>query len=138
MKDWFNGLTRQQAGVLGGVAGYAIGVVTGPLLRLLLAVSVLIMFGLLGRHIERRFEKRLGTFGIVAAILACTSMGPIQRWAGDLLGGIISNTSKLAFAFLGVYLILQLHEASVTGKSFWDRGSTESGRTEPDTDTKFD
>jgi hypothetical protein len=127
MKEWFNGLTRQQAGVLGGLAGYALGVVTGPFLRLLLAVGILIMFGLLGRHIERRFEKRLGAFGIVAAILACTSMGPIQRWAGDLLGGIISNTSKLAFAILGVYLILQLHDTSVTGKSFWDRGTSESG-----------
>jgi Mn2+/Fe2+ NRAMP family transporter len=134
MKEWFNGLTRQQAGVLGGVAGYALGVVTGPILRLLFAVGVLIMFGLLGRHIERRFEKRLGAFGIVAAILACTSMGPIQRWAGDLLGGIISNTSKLAFAILGVYLVLQLHETSVTGKNYWERGTTDSGRAETDPD----
>jgi Mn2+/Fe2+ NRAMP family transporter len=129
MKEWFTGLTRHQAGVLGGIAGYALGVITGPFLRLLLAVGVLIMFGLLGRHIERRFEKRLGAFGIVAAILACTSMGPIQRWAGDLLGGVIVNSSKLAFAMLGVYLILQLHQTITTGKSFWVRDNTESGNT---------
>lgn len=134
MKEWFQGLSRQQAGLIGGVTGYSLGVISGPVLRLLLALGVLILFGFLGRHIEHRFEKHLGAFGIVAAILACTSMGPIQRWVGDVLGGVISNTSKLAFAILGVYLILQLHETSLSGTSFWNRSASDSDRTDPGSD----
>ena len=117
MKEWFNGLSRQQTGVLGGFVGYSLGLIAGPVLRLLLALGVLVMFGLLGRHIERRFEKRLGAFGIVAAILACSSMGPVQSWVGVVIGGVISNTSKLTFAIIGVYLFLRLHESSASEKN---------------------
>ena len=110
VKNWFNGLTRQQAGIIGGFTGYVLGVVSGPVMKLLLAIGVLVLFGFVGRHIEKKFESRLGIVGVVAAILACTTMGPIQRWTGHLLGGIITNTSRFAFAILGVYFVLQLHD----------------------------
>lgn len=93
------------------------GVIAGPILRLLLALGVLILFGLLGRHIERRFEKRLGVFGIVAAILVCSSMGQVQSWTGDLIGGVISITSKLNLAILAVYFFLRLHKSNTPRKS---------------------
>ena len=110
IREWFNGLSRQQAGAIGGITGYIIGVLSGPILRLLLSIGVIVLFGFLGRHIEKKFESRLGFIGIIAAILACTSMGPFQKVLGNIAGPIISNTSKFAFAILGVYLILRLHD----------------------------
>jgi hypothetical protein len=110
IREWFNGLSRQQAGAIGGIAGYIIGILSGPILRLLLSIGVIVLFGFLGRHIEKKFESRLGFIGIIAAILACTSMGPFQKVLGNIAGPIISNTSKFAFAILGVYLILRLHD----------------------------
>jgi len=111
LRDWFNNLSRPQAGILGGVAGYVIGLLSGPILRLLLSVGVIILFGFLGRHLEKKFESRLGFIGVIAAILACTSMGPFQKVLGNIIGPIISNSSKFAFAILGVHLIFQVHDS---------------------------
>jgi predicted tellurium resistance membrane protein TerC len=111
VREWFTALSRQQAGAIGGVSGYIIGLISGPLLRLLLSVGVIILFGFLGRHIEKKFESRLGFIGIIAAILACTSMGPFQKILGNIFGPIISNSSKFAFAILGVHLALRMHDA---------------------------
>lgn len=60
LRDWFYNLSRPQAGILGGVAGYVIGLISGPFLRLLLSVGVIVLFGFLGRHLEKKFESRLG------------------------------------------------------------------------------
>jgi hypothetical protein len=111
LRDWFNNLSRPQAGILGGVAGYVIGLISGPILRLLLSVGVIVLFGFLGRHLEKKFESRLGLIGVIAAILACTSLGPFQKVLGNIIGPIISNSSKFAFAILGVHLIFQLHDS---------------------------
>jgi Mn2+/Fe2+ NRAMP family transporter len=110
LKEWFSNLTRNQAGVVGCITGYFLGVISGPIIRLLLALSVLVMFGFLGRHLERKFESRLGTYGVIAAILAVTSMGPVKSWMGDVLADLFVHSSRFALAILCTYFLIQLHD----------------------------
>ena len=110
MAKWFSSLSQQQAAVVGGITGYIVGTVSGPLIRLVLTVSVLILFGFMARHVEKKFESKLGMAGVVVAILACTALGPIQRLMGSVIGGILNHTSQLSFALLGVYLTMYVHQ----------------------------
>jgi hypothetical protein len=126
LREWFNNLSRPQAGILGGVAGYVIGLISGPILRLLLSVGVIVLFGFLGRHLEKKFESRLGFIGVIAAILACTSMGPFQKVFGNIIGPIISNSSKFAFAILGVHLIFQVHDSVHSPNTLHEEDGSES------------
>lgn len=110
LSGFIKDLTRNQAGLLGCAAGYVLGIISGPLFRLLFTVGILILFGLVARQVEKVFESKLGVFGIVAAILACTSMGPIQKWFGNSLGSLVNQTSKFALAIVGTYFALQIFD----------------------------
>jgi hypothetical protein len=112
MNDWMKGLSKVQAGLIGGVAGYFLGLLSGPVVRLILTLVVLVVFGIVGRSIESRFEAHLGFTGIVAAILAIASLGPIQRWMGELLGDLFTGVSRLALTIVGVYLALHVHQGA--------------------------
>ncbi len=112
MNEWFKGLTKPQVGLIGGITGYFLGLLSGPVVRLILTLVVLVAFGIVGRTIESRFEAQLGFTGIVAAILAVASLGPIQRWMGDLLGDLFTGVSRLALTVVGIYLALHLQQAS--------------------------
>lgn len=114
MTKWFSSLTQQQAAVVGGITGYIVGTVSGPLIRLVLTVAVLILFGFMARHVEKKFESRLGIAGVVVAILACTALGPIQRLMSSMIGGLLNRTSQLSFALLGVYLTMYAHQLIAT------------------------
>ena len=107
---WFSSLTQQQAAVVGGISGYIVGTVSGPLIRLVLTVAVLILFGFMARHVEKKFESKLGIAGVVVAILACTAMGPIQKLMSSMIGGLLNRTSQLSFALLGVYVTMYLQK----------------------------
>ena len=111
MTDWLRDLSRLQIGLLGGIMGFSLGLFSGPVLRLILTVLVLITFGLVGRTIESRFEAHLGLTGIVAVILLLSTLGPVQRSIGELLGSLVSGVSHLILAVVGVFLSLQLHQA---------------------------
>ena len=110
MTKWFSSLTQQQAAVVGGITGYIVGTVSGPLIRLVLTFAVLILFGFMARHVEKKFESKLGIAGVVVAILACTALGPIQHFMGSVIGGILNHTSQLSFALLGVYVTMYVHQ----------------------------
>ncbi len=125
MKSDFS-LTRQQSAIAGGVSGFIIGAVSGPIVKLVLTIGVLIIFGLIARHIERNFEARLGLTGVVVAILACTAMGPVQRFVGSILGGLLQQSSKLGFALLGIYLATWVHESMMSDAS--KNGDNENDR----------
>ena len=114
MAKWFSSLSQQQAAVVGGITGYIVGTVSGPLIRLVLTVVVLILFGFMARHVEKKFESKLGIAGVVVAILACTALGPIQRLMSSMIGGLLNRTSQLSFALLGVYLTMYVHQLIAT------------------------
>ena len=116
LRNWFKSLNRQQAGILGAVLGYIIGSVSAPIIKLFLAIGIVILFGLMGRHLESKFESKLGFTGIIAAILVCTTMGPIQQWISSLIGGVIVGASRIALTLVGGYVVLQLHSSSTSSK----------------------
>ncbi len=113
MNDRIKGLSKFQVGLVGGVAGYFLGLLSGPVMRLLFAVVILVIFGIVGRSIESRFESQLGFTGMVAAILAVASLGPIQGWMGDVLGDVFASVSRLALTIVGVYLALHIHQSAL-------------------------
>lgn len=112
MNEWLKQLSRSQIGLVGGLAGYFLGILSGPVVRLVLAIAILVIVGIVGRSIESQFEARLGFTGVVAAILAVASLGPIQRWMSDLIGDVLTGVSRLALMLVGIFLALHLHQAA--------------------------
>ena len=110
LQTWFQNLTRNQAGAVGCAAGFVLGMIAGPIFRLILTIGIIIAFGFLARHLEKKFESRLGIYGVIVAILTCTTLGPLQKWFGSALGEILNQSSKFALAILGTYFVLQLHD----------------------------
>lgn len=112
MRDWYSNLTRTQAGLLGGIIGYAVGISSGPLLRIIFYVLIIVAFGLIGKHVDAKIEASYGITGVVAAILVFTLLGPIQRWIGETTGDAIRDSSKFGLAIAGVFLALKIHSVS--------------------------
>ena len=112
MRDWYSNLTRTQAGLLGGIIGYAIGISSGPLLRIIFYVLIIVAFGLIGKHVDAKIEASYGITGVVIAILVFTLLGPIQRWIGETAGDAIRDSSKFGLAIAGVFLALKIHTVS--------------------------
>lgn len=111
MSEWWRDLSKVQIGLFGGVVGFAFGLFSGPVLRLILTVLVLVIFGLVGRSIESQFEARLGFTGIVAVILVVANLGPIQDWMGQFLGDFFAGISHLVLTVLGIVLAIYIHRA---------------------------
>jgi hypothetical protein len=112
MRDWYSNLTRTQAGLLGGIIGYAVGISSGPLLRIIFYVLIIVAFGLIGKHVDAKIEASFGITGVVLAILVFTLLGPIQRWIGETAGNAIRDSSKFGLAIAGVFLALKIHSVS--------------------------
>lgn len=55
--EFISGLTRGQAGILGAVVGYALGITGGPVIRLITYLVMLVAFAFIGRSFEEKFEK---------------------------------------------------------------------------------
>lgn len=115
-KAWYASLSHTQVGVMGGVLGYIVGVITGPLIQVSLTLIVLIAFGFISRSLQNKFESRLGITGAMAAMLAISSMDGIQDFFGDIVGNILMYTSKFALALIVAHFALYLH-TSVNGQS---------------------
>ena len=114
MRDWYSNLTRTQAGLLGGIVGYAVGISSGPLLRIVFYLLIIVAFGLIGKHLDAKIEASFGISGVVLAILLFTALGPIQQWIGETAGNAIRDSSKYGLAVAGVFLALKLHTVSNT------------------------
>ena len=112
MRDWYSNLTRTQAGLLGGIIGYAVGISSGPLLRIIFYVLIIVAFGLIGKHVDAKIEASYGITGVVLAILVFTLLGPIQRWIGETAGDAIRDSSKFGLAIAGAFLALKIHSVS--------------------------
>lgn len=112
MRDWYSNLTRTQAGLLGGIIGYAVGISSGPLLRIIFYVLIIVAFGLIGKQLDAKIEASFGITGVVLAILVFTLLGPIQRWIGETAGDAIRDSSKFGLAIAGIFLALKIHSVS--------------------------
>lgn len=117
LQTWFQNLSRNQAGAFGCAAGFFLGMISGPIFRLILTIGIIIAFGFLARHLEKKFESKLGMYGVIVAILTCTTLGPLQKWFGSALGEILNQTSRFALAILGTYFVLRLHDQTKNSTS---------------------
>lgn len=108
--EFISGLTRGQAGILGAVVGYALGITGGPVIRLITYLVMLVAFAFIGRSFEEKFEKSWGLAGMVFAVIAFTSMDGIQHWFSNTLGGTFQQIPTLALALFGAYIAVKVHE----------------------------
>lgn len=108
--DRFGRLTRPQVGVLGAIVGYSLGIVAGPVVRLLVGISLIVVFYFVGKHLDDRFEAALGLAGVMAAILATYLLEPVRHALAGTLGDLIGHASRLILAAIGVFVALQLYD----------------------------
>jgi len=108
--EWFKGLSRTQAGVVGALCGYSIGIVTGPMVRLVAVLFVSLVLGTAGKSISNRVEIELGAASFVVCFLMTQIFEPIRHALEGTLGGILSHTSSLILAATGAYLAIWLQD----------------------------
>lgn len=110
MMEFISGLTKGQAGILGAIIGYAFGIIGGSVIKLIAYLVMLVAFAFIGRSFEEKFEKNWGLAGLVFAVIAFTSMGGIQHWFSNTLGGTFQQIPTLALAVFGAYIAVKVHE----------------------------
>jgi len=113
LKVWFHELTRPQAILFGGISGFALGLTSGLIMRFLLTILILVFFILVVKNIENHFEARLGIIGLVAVVVASSTLGPVKNWLTGSLGGMFTHAPTGGMALIGAFLALQLHSASI-------------------------
>ena len=71
--EFVSRLTRGQAGILGAVGGYALGIIGGPVMKLLTYVLMFAVFIFLSRSLEDKFEQQWGLTGVLFVVIALNS-----------------------------------------------------------------
>jgi hypothetical protein len=108
--EFLSRLTRGQAGILGAIGGYALGITGGPVIKLFTYLFMLVAFAFIGRSFEEKFERNWGLAGMVFAVVLFTSMGGIQHWFSNTLGGTFQQIPTMALAVFGAYIAVKVHE----------------------------
>ena len=107
----FREMSRVEAAVLGGLLGYAVGLLGGPLLRAGLTVVVMIGFYFLFKHIDTHLETNWGLAGVIFAVFFCNIVGSVEGFVGGLLGDIVADASRLGLAIVGAAGALRLQQS---------------------------
>ena len=108
--EFVSRLTRSQTGILGAIGGYALGIAGGPIIKLCAGLFMLVAFASIGHSFQDKFERHWGVAGMVFAVVAFTSMGGVQRWFSNVLGGAFQQIPTLALAIFGSYIAVKIHE----------------------------
>ena len=108
--EFVSRLTRSQTGILGAIGGYALGIAVGPIIKLCAYLFMLVAFASIGNSFQDKFERHWGVAGMVFAVVAFTSMGGVQRWFSNVLGGAFQQIPTLALAIFGSYIAVKIHE----------------------------
>jgi hypothetical protein len=111
--EFVSRLTRGQAAILGAVGGYAVGIIGGPVMKLLVYVLMFVAFIFVSRSLEYKFEQQWGLAGVVFAVIAFNSLGGVQRWLSNTLGGTFQQIPTLALAIFGAYIAVKVHEVGL-------------------------
>ena len=111
--EFVSRLTRGQAAILGAVGGYAVGIIGGPVMKLLVYVLMFVAFIFVSRSLEYKFEQQWGLAGVVFAVIAFNSLGGVQRWLSNTLGGTFQQIPTLALAVFGAYIAVKVHEGGL-------------------------
>ena len=111
--EFVSRLTRGQAGILGAVGGYTLGIIGGPVMKLLTYVLMFVVFIFLSRSLEDKFEQQWGLTGVLFVVIALNSVGGIQRWLSNTLGGTFQQIPTLALAVFGAYIAVKVHEVGL-------------------------
>ena len=108
--EFVSRLTRSQTGILGAIGGYALGIAGGPIIKLCAYLFMLVAFASISNSFQDKFERHWGVAGMVFAVVAFTSMGGVQRWFSNVLGGAFQQIPTLALAIFGSYIAVKIHE----------------------------
>lgn len=106
--EWFAELDRRQAALIGATTGYVIGIMSGSLIRLVLTIVLIFVVYFAARALEEQFEMRFGLFGLLAFVLVCTGLGPVQDFVGDTLSSFAENFSSIGLALIGGCAAVQI------------------------------
>lgn len=113
MMEFVSRLTRGQAGILGAVGGYALGIIGGPVIKLSTYLLMFVAFILVGKSLEHKFEQQWGLIGVVFVVVSLNSVSGIQRWLSNTLGGTFQQIPTLALAVFGAYIAVKVHEVGL-------------------------
>jgi hypothetical protein len=110
IKDRYLSLSRPEVTILGGVIGYAIGLLAGPVLRVGLTGIVMVGFWFLFKHIDAHLESNLGLIGVLFAVFFCNIVGSVEGLVGGFLGNLIADASRWGLAAAGALAAPRLQQ----------------------------
>ena len=111
--EFVSRLTRGQAGILGAVGGYALGIVGGPVIKLFVYLLMFVALFFVEKSLKDKFEQQWGLMGVVLVVIALNSVSGVQRWLSNTLGGTFQQIPTLALAVFGAYIAVRVHEVGL-------------------------
>lgn len=103
-------MSRKQAAILGAIAGYTLGIMSGALVRLILTIGLFFVFIIVSRSIEELLESHLGLLGVLAVAIAFSAMGPLRSTLGEILGSFATGFSSLGLGLAGGIIGFKVHQ----------------------------
>lgn len=103
-------VSPRQAAILGAIAGYMLGIMSGALVRFVLTIALFFVFILASRSIEELLESHLGLLGVLAVAVAFSAMGPLRSTLGEMLGSFTAGFSSLGLGLAGGLIGFKVHQ----------------------------
>lgn len=113
--EWFAEIERRQAALVGAIAGYVIGIMSGSLIRFMLTVVLILIMYYAQKALEEQFEIRFGLLGLLSFVVVCTGLGPVQDFVGDTLSTFTESFSSIGLALVGGFAAVQIQQRILEG-----------------------
>jgi hypothetical protein len=106
-----------QVGLAGGVAGFVVSLVSGPVLKIAAPIAAAALVALAVSHFDNQVRKRYGTIGVGIVTGLAFAIEPLQDTVRGVTRGVLTLFSTFLLSALGYQLSTEIHERVKVSKT---------------------
>ena len=99
-----------QVGLAGGVAGFVVSLVSGPVLKIAAPIAAAALVALAVSHLDNQVRKRYGTIGVGIVTGLAFAIEPLQDAVRGVTRGVLTLFATFLLSALGYQLSTEIHE----------------------------
>ena len=99
-----------QVGLAGGVAGFVVSLVSGPVLKIAAPIAAAALVALALSHLDNQVRKRYGTIGVGIVTGLAFAIEPLQDAVKGVTRGVLTLFATFLLSALGYQLSTEIHE----------------------------
>ena len=99
-----------QIGLAGGVAGFVVSLVSGPVLKIAAPIAAAALVALAVSHLDNQVRKRYGTIGVAIVTGLAFAIEPLQDAVRGVTRGVLTLFATFLLSALGYQLSTEIHE----------------------------